>query len=51
VTQRYANVVTFRDDLIIYQAGYGEWESALEAVGLEGYADVAGAHGVGAPRL
>jgi ketosteroid isomerase-like protein len=34
VTQRYANVVTFRDGLIIYQVGYGDWESALEAVGL-----------------
>jgi ketosteroid isomerase-like protein len=34
VTQRYANVVTFRDGLITYQVGYGDWESALEAVGL-----------------
>jgi ketosteroid isomerase-like protein len=36
VTQRYANVMTFRDGLITYQVGYGDWESALEAVGLQG---------------
>jgi ketosteroid isomerase-like protein len=36
VTQRYANIFTFRDGLVIYQVGYGDWESALEAVGLAG---------------
>jgi ketosteroid isomerase-like protein len=36
VTQRYANVLAFRDGLVTYQVGYGDWESALEAVGLSG---------------
>jgi ketosteroid isomerase-like protein len=34
VTTEYANVCTFRDGLITYQVGYGDWKSALEAVGL-----------------
>jgi ketosteroid isomerase-like protein len=36
VTQRYANILTFRDGLVTYAVGYGDWESALEAVGLSG---------------
>ena len=35
VTSEYANVFTFRDGLVIYQVGYGDWKSALKAVGLE----------------
>jgi ketosteroid isomerase-like protein len=35
VTTEYANVVTLRDGLAIYQVGYGDWKSALEAVGLK----------------
>jgi ketosteroid isomerase-like protein len=34
VTAEYANVHTVRDGLVTYQVGYGDWESALEAVGL-----------------
>ena len=34
VTTEYANIVTFRDGLAIYQVGFGDWKSALEAVGL-----------------
>jgi ketosteroid isomerase-like protein len=34
VTTEYANIITFRDGLAIYQVGYGDWKSALEAVGL-----------------
>jgi uncharacterized protein len=34
VTTEYANVVTFRDGLATHQVGYGDWQSALEAVGL-----------------
>jgi ketosteroid isomerase-like protein len=36
VTLRYANVLTFRDGLVAHSVGYGDWESALEAVGLSG---------------
>ena len=35
VTSEYANVFTFRDGLVVYQVGYGDWRSALKAVGLE----------------
>jgi ketosteroid isomerase-like protein len=35
VTTEYANVFTFRDGLAVYQVGYGDWRSALEAVELE----------------
>jgi ketosteroid isomerase-like protein len=34
VTSEYANIFTVRDGLVIYQVGYGDWKSALEAVGL-----------------
>jgi ketosteroid isomerase-like protein len=34
VTTEYAHVITFRDGLATYQVGYGDWKSALEAVGL-----------------
>jgi ketosteroid isomerase-like protein len=34
VTGEYANVFTFRDGLVTYQVGYGDWKSALDAVGL-----------------
>jgi hypothetical protein len=34
VTAEYANVFTLRDGLITYQVGYGDWKSAIEAVGL-----------------
>ncbi len=35
VTTEYANVVTFRDGRVVHQIGYGDWDSALRAVGLE----------------
>ncbi len=35
VRTEYANVITFRDGLAIYQVGYGDWKSALEAVGMQ----------------
>ena len=34
VTTEYANVFTVHDGRVIYQVGYGDWKSALEAVGL-----------------
>jgi ketosteroid isomerase-like protein len=34
VTTEYANVFTLRDGRVTYQVGYGDWKSALEAVGL-----------------
>jgi ketosteroid isomerase-like protein len=34
VTSEYANVFTFRDGLVVYQVGYADWSTALEAVGL-----------------
>jgi ketosteroid isomerase-like protein len=34
VTGEYANVFTIRDGLVTYQVGYGDWRSALDAVGL-----------------
>lgn len=35
VTVRYANLFTFDGGVITYQVGYADWESALEAAGLE----------------
>jgi ketosteroid isomerase-like protein len=34
VTTEYANVLTLRDGLVTYQVGFGDWKTALEAVGL-----------------
>jgi ketosteroid isomerase-like protein len=34
VRTEYANVITFRDGLAVYQVGFGDWDSALEAVRL-----------------
>jgi ketosteroid isomerase-like protein len=35
VTTEYANLITFREGLAVHQVGYGDWRSALDAVGLE----------------
>jgi ketosteroid isomerase-like protein len=35
VTVRYANVFTVDGGIFTYQVGYADWESALEAVGLQ----------------
>ena len=34
VTTEYANLITMRAGLATHQVGYGDWKSALEAVGL-----------------
>jgi ketosteroid isomerase-like protein len=34
VTTEYANLIAFRGVLATHQVGYGDWKSALEAVGL-----------------
>jgi ketosteroid isomerase-like protein len=34
VTAEYANLITFHEGLATYQVGYGDWKTALEAVGL-----------------